>query len=185
MVEIATKYFAALPTLHTARLILRPLASTDILALYTLRTNATVNKFLQRKADHSLEQTEKFLARIYQNQRLHMSLYWGIQLQENSNVIGTIGLWDFRARQKSAELGFEILPQFQGQKLMKESVAAILDLAFYTLELQEIRAASLPRNASSVGLLRSFGFVPTCINMGLQEFGLSNKKIPSQKTEDF
>lgn len=181
MAEIAAKYFTELPSLQTSRLVLRPLENTDILALYTLRTNAAVNKFLQRKADVSLEQTEKFLERIFQNQRLQTCMYWGIQLQEDKNLIGTIGLWDFRHRHHNAEIGFEILPLYQGQKLMKESVAAVIDFAFTTLNLKEVRAASLPRNTSSVGLLQSFGFTPTCINMGLQEFGLPNKKYPQPK----
>lgn len=74
-------------------------------------------------------------------------------------IIGTVGLTEIeRGPLQSCLLGYGLDEAEQGQGVMTEAVAAVIDFAFDTLGLHRIRATYDPRNERSAAVLRRLGF---------------------------
>lgn len=138
--------------METPRLVLRTLRKDDASVLSALRSNAEVNRYLDRNNTTSVSECAAFIARINAGCRRGAWAYWAICLK-TQELIGTICLWNFSADRKSAELGFELLPAHHGRGYMDEAVKAILEHGFQVLGLQAIRASTHRENAPATRLL--------------------------------
>lgn len=150
--------FTPFPILKTQRLTLRQLLNTDTNEIFNLRSNHLVNKYLERSPCKSIEDANVFINTVNKNIQENKSLYWAITLIGNPNLIGTICLFDFSEDNTKAEIGYELLPDFQGNGLMHEALAKIIDYGFKNLGLHLIEAYSHFENSRSTKLLENFKF---------------------------
>lgn len=141
------------PTLSTHRLTLRQLNDTDDLTISSLRSNERVNQYIDRPKQTSIDEAKAFITKINDGIKLNQWIYWTICLKDNSELIGTICLWNFSEDKMTAELGYELSPTFQGQGLMNEAFKIILNYGFQTMGLKNIEAFVHKDNDSSIRLL--------------------------------
>jgi len=146
------------PQLATARLRLRRLRASDAPEIYRLRADDRVNEFIDRPKAINLQDALAYIDKIHNGVEAGDWVYWAILFQEQKKLIGTICLWNVSAAEKKAELGYELMPDYQGQGIMQEAVGAVLDFGFRTLKLRSIEAVSRPANHRSIKLLEKFGF---------------------------
>lgn len=73
-------------------------------------------------------------------------------------LIGTICLWNINQENYSAEIGYELHPEWQGKGIMKEALSKIIDYGFQKMKLKEIEAFTNPLNDSSTRLLEKNNF---------------------------
>ena len=162
------------PTLTTERLILRQLLESDVQEIFLLRSDTTINKFLDRKRSETLEDALNFIRNIKSNELL----YWAIAQKHNGKLIGTICLFDFSDELNKCEIGYELLTDYQGQGIMSEATKEIIEFAVHTLGLKTIDAVTHKDNHNSTKLLQKFKFEKTEItdtaNPNLIVFRLSN-----------
>lgn len=147
------------PGLQTRRCLLRPLEVADAAAIFALRSSPEVNLFLDRPAAVSIEDAERFIGRITAGMDTSEWFYWGIVTKNQPGLIGTICLWNIQPEKSSAEIGYELLPEYQGQGYMSEVVAAILAFGFNMLGLERIEACLHKDNARSLKILEGYGFI--------------------------
>jgi ribosomal-protein-alanine N-acetyltransferase len=152
--------FHPFPEHRTKRLLLRELRLSDVPAISKLRSDEAVNRYLGRPREHDPAQAEAFIRKIQTAVREGHSMYWAVCLQTEEDLIGTVCLWNFMEDQQSAEIGYELLPTYQGRGLMQEAVEAVLTYAFRTLNLHQVLACTHPGNESSIKLLIKKGFRP-------------------------
>jgi [ribosomal protein S5]-alanine N-acetyltransferase len=143
-----------LAVLDTTRLLLRQLKETDVSAIYSLRSNEQVNRFIDRPTAKDPKEAKAFIQKILENK----SYYWGITLKENGKMIGTICLWNESADRKSAELGYELHPDCQGKGYMDEAMKEVIGFAFRS-GFTSLEAQSHKDNFGSTKLLLKHGFV--------------------------
>lgn len=151
--------FTTFPILATQRLILRQLSDDDKVAIFLLRSDERVNKYVDRPLQHHIDEATAFINKINKSIEQSESVYWAISLQDNAELVGTICLWNFSADHQTAELGYELSPIFQGQGIMNEAIKAVLEYAFEIIELESIVAYPHKDNKSSIKLLENNGFV--------------------------
>ena len=84
--------------------------------------------------------------------------YWIIKTLPGSEFAGTICLWNINTENKYAEVGYELLPDFQGKGIMTSALREIINFAFTKLDLEVIEAFTHAENRASKKLLESFGF---------------------------
>ncbi|MBU2508108.1 MAG: GNAT family N-acetyltransferase, partial [Bacteroidetes bacterium] len=92
-------------------------------------------------------------------------VYWAIIPKDKSKLIGTICLWKISEEYSKAEIGFELLPQFQGKGFMQEALTAVLDFGFNVMNLKSIEGEVDPNNDRSIKILEKNKFVKI-INLG-------------------
>ena len=150
--------FTPFPRLITERLLLRQPVEEDAQQIFQLRSNETVNKYLDRPKTNSITDVMQFLEKINGIIANRQGLYWIITLKEELHVVGTIGLWNFSEETSSAEIGYELLPSYHGKGFMQEALNAVLAFAFKNAGLKKIEAFTHPENISSSKLLRKSSF---------------------------
>lgn len=155
---MAFRNFTPFPSLSTERLTLRRLSDRDDNDIFSLRSNKELNKYLGRKPAKSIADASSFIETVTQNIQLNESIYWAIVIKDIDRLIGTICLYEFSDDCLRAEIGYELLPEFQGQGIMREAMSEVIDFAFKRLGLTSIVACSHINNQSSARILQYFGF---------------------------
>lgn len=150
--------FTPFPVLKTERLTLRQLVSSDANEIFALRSDSNVNKYLDRKPTRSIDDANAFIQTIAENTQKNYSVYWAITLNDIDKLIGTICLYDFSDDNLKAEIGYELLPGFQGRGIMQEAVSAVIDFGSQNIGLKSIEAFTHAENHSSTRLLEKYNF---------------------------
>jgi [ribosomal protein S5]-alanine N-acetyltransferase len=146
------------PTLTTERLNLRQMRDADADALFVVRADPDIVRYVDRAATTSVDEARTFIDRINEGIALRQWIYWAITLQGEDRLIGTICLWDFSDDRTTAEIGYELLPPEQGNGFMHEAVRAVMDYGFAVIGLRSIEAVVHPDNTKSIRLLERNDF---------------------------
>jgi ribosomal-protein-alanine N-acetyltransferase len=155
---MVNRSFTPFPILTTERLTLRQLSSEDGQAIFTLRSDTEINKYLNRQVSKTIVDAINFINNINDAIKKKDSIYWAITLTNSKTFVGTICLFDF-SKKNSCEIGFELMTKFQEQGIMKEAAQIVIDYAFQTLKIQKILAVTHYENKNSTKLLTKFNFV--------------------------
>jgi [ribosomal protein S5]-alanine N-acetyltransferase len=130
----------------------------DLMQIHTLRSDETVNRFIDREIASALKDSEDFIKKIEIQFERREGLYWAIALKTDNILIGTICFWNFNVEKEEAELGFELLPGYQGQGIMLEAVKRVIQYGFEKMELKIISANTSSFNIKSMALLQKISF---------------------------
>ncbi|HKR05969.1 MAG TPA: GNAT family N-acetyltransferase [Bacteroidia bacterium] len=150
--------FTPFPVLTTDRLILRQLKTTDEKEVLAIRSNETVNKYIDRPPTRSVKDARKFIDMITKNISNNESAFWAITLKNNPALIGSITLWKISIEHERAEIGYELLPRFHGKGIMQEALTKVVEFGFQTMQLKTIVAFTNKDNEPSKKLLERNNF---------------------------
>ena len=148
--------FKPFPEIHTDRLILRKIETSDCDSILFLRSDGAVNKYIERPENRktkNLKDAVKFIEELKGYVETGKSIAWGITLKSDPKIIGTICLWNFSDDNKIAEVGYDLHPKFHGRGIMDESLKMIIDYGFGKLKLDKIEAFTHTENINSRNLL--------------------------------
>jgi ribosomal-protein-alanine N-acetyltransferase len=144
--------------LQTKRFFLRTLKPADWEAISYLRSDRDVNKFVKRPSAETKEKALAFIKKIEAGIEDQSFYYWSISEAQNSEMIGSICLWNFSEDRKTAEVGYDLNPTFQGKGVMDEALKKVTEFGFNHLLLNAIEAFTQKDNLSSTNLLERNDF---------------------------
>lgn len=153
--------FKSFPEIKSERLFLRKIEASDCDVILFLRSDETVTKFIERPENRKTKNKTdavKFIKEINEAFEKNKSISWGITLKNDSKIIGTICLWNFSQNNKTAEVGYDLNPEFQRMGIMSEALKMIVDFGFKELKLDKIEAFTHHENEPSKKLLEKNGF---------------------------
>lgn len=150
--------FTPFPVLKTERLILRQLTINDDKEIYSLRSDAQVNKYIDRAPSKTIDDARTFIHKIEEFVKLNQGIYWAITLAGSDNLVGTICLYNFSNENDQAEIGYELLPAFQGQGIMQEAIEEVISFSAQVVGVKIIEAYTHIENKNSTKLLEKFQF---------------------------
>lgn len=142
----------------TPRLLLRPLRASDAAALFTIRSDETVMKYINRLPWTSIDQAHEKIAQSIAAMQSNEFLMLGITTLDGGDLIGTCLLFHFDLQCKRAEVGYEMRPDTWGRGYMNEALKVLLSFGFKALSLNRIEADIDPLNAGSAKTLERLGF---------------------------
>lgn len=145
--------------IETERLQLKEINENHVEDIFKIRSNEVINQYVQRNSPKNNYDALQFILTIKERTKDDQSFYWGISLKDQSNLIGTICLYNFSEDRKEAEVGYELLPDYHRKGIMSEALDAVLNFAFNDLHLHEILAMTNKFNENSKGLLLKHNFV--------------------------
>ncbi|MFC4636120.1 GNAT family N-acetyltransferase [Dokdonia ponticola] len=155
-------HFSELNPIITTRLQLRVPCREDREPLLFMRSDPEVNKYIMRKPPISLEEIDVFISDRLKDRKEGNSIYWVLAPKEaSSKCIGAISLWHFSDDRKTAEVGYDLDPTYQGKGYMSEALTAVLEFGFKTLDLATIEAYTHVDNIPSRTLLERHAFMIT------------------------
>ncbi|SFN08044.1 ribosomal-protein-alanine N-acetyltransferase [Chryseobacterium oleae] len=145
--------------LETERLILKNINETHVEDILKIRGNEVTNQFVKRNSPKNNYDALQFILTIKERTQNNQTVYFGIAYKDQPNLIGTICLWNFSEDRKTAEVGYELLPDYHRKGIMSEALKAVLDHGFNELHLREIIAITSQFNENSKGLLLKHHFI--------------------------
>jgi len=137
----------------TDKIKLKIVDKSDASNIHNLRTNPEVGKFIKRDLNKSLLDIENFI-----EEKIKTDYFFTIKLKENDEFAGTIAIWRIDYEKKYAELGYELLPNFQNKGIMTNAIREVLNFAFNELNFETIEAYTDKDNINSRRLLEKNGF---------------------------
>ena len=149
------------PEINTERLILRKIEESDSEVILFLRSDKTINKFIDRPENRKTKNISDAINHIKKlniETENNKSFSWGITLKNNPKIIGTICLWNFSENNKIAEVGYDLNPIFQRKGIMSEALNKVINFGFNELGLDNIEAYTHIQNENSKKLLEKNGF---------------------------
>lgn len=151
--------FGDFPTLQTSRLVLRQLEAGDSAAFFKLRSDPVAMRYVDRPLARSEDEIRHLMEQITQNFQNNAAVLWVISQKEDPAFIGNISFWRIEKENYRTEIGYMLLPEFQGKGLMSEAIRAVLAYGFDTLRFHSVEANVNPENTASIKLLEKAGFV--------------------------
>ncbi|WP_395046673.1 GNAT family N-acetyltransferase [Flavobacterium sp.] len=155
--------------LETERLILNEISMNDVDFLFEIRNNDANNKFIGRKKS-SLVEVKQFVIDRISDFKEKKGITWMIYNKETKQNIGSICYWNFNFETNTAEMGYELTPEFQGKGFMQEALSKVINFGFNRLNLQIIEAFTDKNNKPSINALLKYNFIQNA------EFELNNEK---------
>lgn len=146
------------PVLHTKRMTLRKITVGDAEDLLSIFGNDAVAEFLDGPTLTSIEQVQEIISWADKIYVQGSGLRWGIQLNGQTNLIGTIGFHLWSKPNSRAEIGYELSQHYWQQGIMTDALTEILKYGFEEMALNRIEAHTLPNNHASIALLKKAGF---------------------------
>ena len=117
-----------------------------------------VVKYIDRPVAQTLEDAQKHILRMKNGIERDAWILWAIVPRQVDQLVGTICLWNFSREGTTADLGIELLPDFQGQGIMQEALRPVLQYGFNQLDLETIEAYTHEENVASIRFLERNGF---------------------------
>jgi ribosomal-protein-alanine N-acetyltransferase len=146
------------PTLETSRLILRPLVDDDIEFVFRHFSDPDVTKYLLDNPPLAERSEAQELIDFYKAPTGTKPTRWCVVSKRDDRAIGTCGYHNWSARNRRAEIGYDLSPDAWGQGFMSEALGAAIDYGFNHMNLNRIEALVYPENVRSVRLLERLGF---------------------------
>ena len=145
------------PTLHTARLTLRPLVASDDghLKQYAGHRSiaATTGRIAHPYEDGMAEKFRKFCEVSW---KTGAELWLGIVPHEVDHVVGTVGLM-LDMKNGTTELGYWVAVPFQGKGYATEAAKRMVTFAISDLGLSCVHARAFAKNEASTQVLKKIG----------------------------
>ena len=151
--------FSPFQNLETERLYLRRVVKEDVNEIFALRSDQEVMKYIPRPLLKTEEEALAHIAMIDEKIDSNEGINWAITLKGNPKLIGIIGHYRIRPEHFRAEVGYMLLPEYQGKGIISEAINEVVNYGFEVMQLHSIEAIIDPENFASEKVLQKNGFV--------------------------
>jgi len=170
--------FTPFPLLTTERLILWQLTLEDDNEIFFLRSDSEVNKYLDRPIAKKVDDARRFINKIKDSISKNELIFWAVSIKESTKLVRTICLWNISEDETTAEIGFELLSDYQGKGIIQELLPIVLKFGLETMNLKSIEGEMDPNNIKSIKLMEKYDFV---FNKRLKNTEIYALQNPSNK----
>jgi [ribosomal protein S5]-alanine N-acetyltransferase len=140
---------------HTERLLIRPIALQDNQFLHELMQTEGWQTYIGDRGVRNAQNAEAYIGEIRRNQQF----FYHLMLQKDTQT--AVGVLTFLKRDayEAFDLGFALLPKYQGQGLAFEASSHYLQLLANAKQHGKVLAITLVQNTASIRLLEKLGFL--------------------------
>jgi RimJ/RimL family protein N-acetyltransferase len=146
-----------LPTLQTARLVLRPSAASDLADYHALLVDPAGGRLVPRPPE-SMRDTEQRLALTVARQEAGDLMNWAIAESAEGSMLGHVCLVRIDRAHQRSEVGYRLRSDHWGKGYMTEALTHVAAYAFETLGFHRLEGHTSPVNRRSIGVLERCGF---------------------------
>ena len=147
------------PTLHTARLRLRPFDDADAGDLFALHSNVRVLRYWDSPPWTEPECAGRFITACRQLAEDGTGTRLAVDRACDGTFVGWCSLRRWNPGYRSASLGYCLGEAAWGHGYATEAARSLLRWAFETLDLNRVQAETDTRNMASARVLEKLGFI--------------------------
>ena len=163
--------------LETDRLILRPLEKNDVDAVYRMRSDADVMRFIREPQNRA--ESAGWVKLVSSRWKKEQIGFCAILEKPSEKFVGWCGIWKLKETGE-LEIGYAVAKEFWGKGFATEAALKFLDYAFEKLEPEKIVAVARPKNAASRRVMEKLGmnFVKTATfyDQTLVQYAITKKE---------
>lgn len=141
--------------LETERLILRPLTKKDLDAVFTLRKDAGIMRFIREPQKHRKD-AENWIKLVSSLWKIDKIGFCSVIEKSSKEFIGWCGLWRLKETGE-IEVGYAIAQKYQRKGFATEAAEVCLLYGFEELKLEKIVAVTRPENEPSRRVMERLG----------------------------
>src|SRR5258705_1672139 len=142
-------YVLAHPTLHTARLLLRPVTSADADALFAMHSSAYVLRYWDAPPWSERARAERFITACQQMADEGTGARLAMDRVSDGAFIGWCSLTRWNPDYRSTSMGYCLDDAAWGHGYATGGAGALVQWAFDTLDLNPVQAENDTRNMAS------------------------------------
>lgn len=140
---------------ETARLLIRKFDKNDIDAVFAMRKDEDIMRFI-RQPQTNRSEAENWVELISSRWRDEKIGFSALIEKTSNRFIGWCGLWRLKETNE-IEVGYAIIKEFWGKGYAVEASEAFLEYGFETLNLEKIVAVANPENRNSWRVMEKLG----------------------------
>jgi len=144
--------------IYTKRLYLRTMKMADAHSLFNIWSDPEVTKFMNITNFTHEEQAKEMIELFDQLAAEHKAIRLTIIEKESNEIIGSCGFNSFDVERASAEIGYDLAKAYWGKGYAPESISALIEFAFTTLNINRIEAKVEPGNSNSIKVVEKLNF---------------------------
>jgi len=144
------------PILETKQLNLIELTYEHIVDLFLMRSDIRMHEFTDTLPDLTHDDTRLYIDKMINGVNQSKWIIWAIEHKDTKKIIGTISIWNIL--NNSTELGYGIMPSYQGFGYMKEALGEVIEFGLTKLGLSYLDAYTEVSNLRSKSLLERLKF---------------------------
>ena len=153
--------FSFLPfqNLESERLLLRQITPDDVNEIFALRSNPETMKYIPRPLATTKDDAMGHIKMIQDKIVSNEGINWAITEKGNPKMIGIIGHYRIRWEHFRSEIGYMLLPEYQGKGIITEAIQLLVDYGFNEMKMHSLEAIIDPENTASARVLEKNNFV--------------------------
>jgi len=152
------KEFTKFPIMESERLLFRKFEKNDAEALFKIRSNDLVMKYMDTLIHKSKGDSSALISSILTDFKNRIGINWAIVDKSNHQLVGSFSFWRLIKTHCRAEIGYSMHPDYWGQGIMNETFKTLIEFGFNNLQLHSLEANVNPQNDQSIKLLERVGF---------------------------
>lgn len=154
----STFSFLPFKNLESDRLVLRRITNDDVQEVFELRSDTEMMKYIPRPLltnhDEALAHIKMINDKIDNNEGIN----WAVTLKGSPKLLGIFGIYRIHWEHFRAEIGYMLLPEYQGKGITTEAISLLIDYGFNEMKMHSLEAVIDPRNTASARVLEKSKF---------------------------
>ena len=156
---MSTFSFLPFKDLASERLLLRQITPGDVNEIFALRSDPETMKYIPRPLVTSIDEAMNHIEMIQDKTEKNEGINWAITLKGSSKMIGIIGHYRVKWEHFRSEIGYMLLPEYQGKGIISEAIQLMINYGFYEMQMHSLEAIIDPKNTASAKVLEKNNFV--------------------------
>lgn len=175
--------------LETTRLILRPMNEADVDAVFAMRSDADVMRFM-RPMQMKRSEAQGWINLVSSRWETEKIGFCAVIEKASGKFVGWCGLWRLQET-KETEVGYALFKEFWSKGFAVEAAEAVLRYGFNDLNLEKIVAVAEPENKNSRRVMErigmNFDYIGKFYERDLVHYSINKEEFlnaKSQRRED-
>lgn len=151
--------FKNFPSLKTRRLTLREINLNDQEQVFKIRSDKKVNEYLDRAPAKNIKEAVSHIDKLKKLYEDAAAITWAINLKGDDLFMGSVCFWNYNHETENVEIGYAMIPEFQGKGYCSEAIETGLDFTLTQMQVKTVSGEVHKENKASIHLLQKFGFI--------------------------
>ncbi|WP_058302983.1 GNAT family N-acetyltransferase [Gorillibacterium timonense] len=152
--------YAQFPHIVTDTIILRKIEETDIEGLFEIYTNENVFMYIPGDRKKNKAAVQNMIGHFERDFHKRKVIFLGIYLPEAPNeIVGVAEIFDYDDKVNQITIGYRLNERYWGKGIATQTVRAMVEYLYNTLEINRIQAFVMPANERSQNVLQKNNFV--------------------------
>jgi RimJ/RimL family protein N-acetyltransferase len=144
-------------SIQTERLVLELATTEDVADIHVLHSFPEVDRYNTLGIPDALEDTAAIMQPLLDANHSGEKYTYIVRQKATNQFIGMVGVTPGKAKYRSAEIWYKLMPQEWGKGFATELCKAIIQFCFNTLNLHRVEAGCAVDNIASVKVLEKSG----------------------------